>query len=159
MPVGNVGRTLHLLTDGTSLERIGDESLTQPCSRFDHHQMLIDGHHDSPHAESPFRRRASAAPAALTFASRRRNMLPAADARASQESDFIGDFFTPDLPLSSPCACGVNVPPKAGTNRRRITDRDGFPFRSLLDVVAGSTCPQQVHSLSTLIRTSPGRPR
>lgn len=146
------------LTHGTSLERIGDESLTPPCSRFDHHHILIAMRRASPHAESAARRFTRIALPALTFVLPERARVARPVACASQIPEFIAKFFTPYSPFRARSANAVNNPVKPGTNRRRITDPAPYPFCSLQDVVVRRGYAQQVHSLPPAIRTA-FRPR
>ena len=123
------------LTGGTSLERIGDESLTRSRSRFDLHKMLRTGRESQPHAESPAEDSRHIMEPALTFAGTGRRRPPAVAEKRNQDSEFIGVFLTPSLPIRSANVLPVNEPTKDGTNRRRISDSPMFPFRSIPDVV------------------------
>lgn len=115
--------------------------------------MLMSGIHTSPHAESTMRPSAAIPLQALTFGRPALHEGSGAARPPLQRSDFIRKRLNVLLTAACLGAARVNLRPKRGTNRRRITDRQSFLFRSLPDVVPPTAYPQRIHRVFQANRT------
>lgn len=138
--------SMHPLRFGTSLERIGDESLTLQISRFVHPNILYDAEEAELDAESVSNGKCRKGRVTV-------NLLQAAETQVRsslhKHKILLGKFDR--LLTAAPCRWrpGINTSTKPGTNQRRISDIAMFPLRSPLHLVFSTACRQTAHTLST----------